>query len=214
MSRRADRRLAELIVALRRQRPAGPDRRARLRAGQGGARRGRSPKRPTGRRQVRRPDGLRRPPQARAGAARGPRHARLRPALVRRAGARARRAPRARIALPDRSRRTLMDGVDPTRSGGTCSRGPRDRRDRQRAHDQLDGRAVPDAGLGRARPSASSSRTRRSSRCGRRSRTSAGSTSPIRSRPGRQRLDRLDRGRRELDALRLDALHFEGPGPT
>ncbi len=53
---------------------------------------------------------------------------------------------------------------------------------------------------------------RRSTGCGATSSTSAAWTSPIRSPPGINRLDDLGAKSATLDALGLDALHFEGPG--
>ena len=53
---------------------------------------------------------------------------------------------------------------------------------------------------------------RGSSGCGRRSRTSAGSTQPDPVQAWRDRLARLAEVSRRLNELRLDALHFEGPG--
>ena len=129
---------------------------------------------------------VRHPPQARAGAARRSRHARLRAAVVRRADARARRdALRAIVADRSGRARTLLDDVDPELLGADMlPRHPGVDRGRQRPHDQLDRRPVPDPRLGRARAPGARARRARSTGCGRRSPTSAGWTRPTRWRPG------------------------------
>ncbi len=138
----------------------------------------------TARRQVRRPAGVRPPPQARASAARRSGDARLRPALVRGAdaclGEHALRGCRSRA----RSRPHIMEGIDPTLLGGHAPPASRVDRGRQRAHDQLDDRRRARPRAGPSSSTRTSTRRRRSSGCGRRSRTSAGSTRRIRWRRG------------------------------
>ena len=119
----------------------------------------------------------------------------------------------ARIGLTGPSAPGLLERPRPAARRARPAAVPaRGERGRQRAHDELDGRAVPDAAVGVARVPRPRARTRRSSGCGSRSCTCAGSTSPIRSPRGGERQDVLVGVSERLTELRFDALHFEGPG--
>ena len=138
---------------LRRQRPAGPDRRDRRRDRQGGARRARSP--PSAYRHGAKfvdVDLLRRARQARAPRARRSDDTlEFVPVVVRRADARARRAAlRAhRAQRPDRARPARRHR--PRRAGrDSLPFLQRDRQGRQRAHDQLEHRSLPEPAVGAA----------------------------------------------------------------
>ena len=91
----------------------------------------------------------------------------------------------ARIGLTGPSAPGLLSDLDPQRAGRDQLPFLRENaRGRQRAHDELDGRAVPDAGVGVARVPRARARGGARARCGSRSCTCAASTSPIPSRRG------------------------------
>ena len=165
------------------------------------------------RRQVRRPDGVRRLPQACPRAARRARHARA------------------------TSRRGWVSGcwrwANSARRGSRCPGRwrPTPRRRRPGADRPRHAAAGPRVDEGRSTTRTTNwtivpcptpawaklvhpgwSRRRRWSGCGRRSRTSAGWTSPTRSPPGSAGSTQLSGSAGSSTTLRLDAVRFEGPG--
>ena len=166
--------------------------------------------------QVRRPDRVRLPPQARPRAPRRPRHARLRAAVVRASGccALGEHALRAGSTSPVRSApHAAWTASTRSCSARTCSRGSGSRsRSSTSAPTNWTVVPCPTAGWaelvhpdlepdGRAANAVGGDRPRLPAR-----------RPATRSRPGRSGSTRSRRWPTKLDALRLDALRFEGPG--
>ena len=142
------------------------------------------------------------------------RHARLRAAVVRRAHPRARR-PARRAHRADRARRTraCSSDLDPRRVGRDQLPAVREiGQGRQRAHDQLDRGAVPDAPVGASSCIPTSTPTRPGSSSASRSCTSAAWTTTTRSPRGASAPTTLVGAAERLTERRFDALHFVGPG--
>ncbi len=200
--------------SLRGQSTAGPDHGHRLRAREGGT----GPRHRRGGlragRVVRRPERVRRSLQARPGPARRPRDARLRAAVARRARPGAGRAPM-RAGGPHRPGGAPMRWTGSGRRcwAATCYP-PWPNRCRSSTPEPPTGprcRARPRPWASLVHPDLDPATGTRSS-VGRWSATSAGSTNPIRSPPGKPRLATLRESAGKLDELRLDRLQFNGPG--
>ena len=206
-------RFADLADRLRRQRPEGPGRGHRRRARQGGDGPRARGQRLSARRQVRRRPVLRHARQARAHPPRRRGDARLRAAVVRQADPRARPpALRAHRALRPRHARAARRPRSPPRRPRPAALRPRGRRRRQRAHDELDDRALPDAGLGAARCTRSSSRDEALRRLAEQILhvCRLDEDDPVAA--WRERADLLVGAAERVTERRFDALRFEGPG--
>ena len=212
--RRHPRALRRSRGRLRRQRAAGPDRRHRLRAGQGVPRPRARRERVPARRQVRRRRLVRPARQARADRARAPGDARTSSrrgtaSACSRSATSARRASR----CPARRAPGLMADLDPVlRRQGPAADRARGDQGRQRPHDQLDDLPVPDAGVGGAGASPTWSEAERLARLERELLhvLRLDEADPIAA--WRARADTLVGTAERLTERRFDALHYEGPG--